>query len=366
MVFPGARPTQRPATQPSQPGGTDHGRSRIGVVLTGGTIASQRGADDVFRVAYGPEGGLSPPDFDTHVPVCQPLHILSEDMRPRDWVVIAQAVRGLVADESVGGVVVLHGTDTMAYTTAALSFLLADLPIPVVLTGSNVASSEDNSDAATNIRDAFSAASMMPPGVFLCFAGIPGAPSLIHLGTRVRKLRAAGHAFASIGGGPLGEVTDQKVHLKTAVPDRSAVTGAQLAIDERVLAVTLYPGCPLAAFSRLVHEEGIRGVVVEMYASATGPAGGDKGSLTSFTRSCIEQDVVVIGSVNQGLPPSTGRYESTVAFEHSGGVLLPDLLPETATVKLMWALGQGHDRLWVERVMATSVAGELGGGTPTT
>ncbi|MHB8262932.1 MAG: asparaginase [Acidimicrobiales bacterium] len=329
---------------------------KLGVILTGGTIGTSRGPDGILRVD-GKSGGLSIPES-TSIHVVQPLRMLSENMRPHDWVTIAKAVRSLV-EEEVSGVVVLHGTDTMGYTSAALSFLLAGLDVPVVLTGSNIAPLEPDSDAATNIYDAFVVATALPAGVFVSFSGMPGEPSLIHLGTRVRKGRAEARAFSSIGLGCIGEVKEGRVLLNWLPLMPVAIAHAKYAVDEKVFSFILYPGCPLDAIKRIVCSEGYRGVVVELYPSATGPDHDNRLSLDGFTQMCTDEGVVVVGVVREGLPLSSGPYESTRRFTEAGGMLLGNILPETATVKVMWALGQSRSFEAVRQLIRTAIAGEF-------
>src|SRR6202040_1852748 len=102
-----------------------------------------------------------------------PIRELSENLQPRHWVLIAQAVRSLIEQEDAAGVLVLHGTDTMAYTAAALSFLLSDLEGPVVLTGANLPTGEAGSDAQRNVHDALVALNELERGVYVAFTGRP-------------------------------------------------------------------------------------------------------------------------------------------------------------------------------------------------
>src|SRR5579862_5600482 len=122
----------------------------IGLVLTGGTIGAQ---EDNSVLSVRSDGAREADLIQSVWPgahvvaVASPIRDLSENLSPQHWVSIAEAVRSLVGDSGAAGVLVLHGTDTMAYTAAALSFLLSDLERPVVLTGANLPSGEAGSDA---------------------------------------------------------------------------------------------------------------------------------------------------------------------------------------------------------------------------
>ncbi len=331
--------------------------TNIGVILTGGTVGTVRSPDGILRVDDGNE--RLPVLENTSIHILQPLNTLSENMRPADWVLIARAITTLVDNHQVSGVVVLHGTDTMGYTSAALSFLLAGLNIPVVLTGSNISPSEPNSDAETNISDALRAAKALPSGVFVSFSGIAHQSSIIHLGSRVRKGRAEARAFTSIGTKQIGEVKDGQVILGLEPPLTNPPKNAKCQVDDNVLLFTLYPGCHLDAIAKLVESQNYAGVVLELYPSATGPELSDALSLEGFTQTCVDAGIVVVGVVREGLPPSCGPYESTRRFTNAGGLLLGNILPETALVKVMWALGQANSREGVLEILATEVAGEF-------
>jgi L-asparaginase type I len=342
-------------------------RRRVGLVLTGGTIASEHGtgsalsvsADppnseetDLLLAAAGP-GGLE-------VEVRSPVRLLSENLEPADWIPIAEAVRELADIDDLGGVVVFHGTDTMAYTAAALSYLLADLDKPVVLTGSNLPPNQPGSDAIRNAQVSLLALDSLPPGTYIAFAGDPALPGLVHLGTRVRKLQASGQAYASVNGEPVGRVEGERFEPGTgATSPRPADHAFHCRVDPRVMSLRLHPGLDFEVAFGAVVEGGARAVVVELYASATGPDLGGNHSLPDFIRRCAERGVPVLTTVSIAPDQEGNPYETTVAIAAAGGVFLDGMLPETATVKLMWALAQHDDPEDVKRLMTTPIAGDM-------
>ncbi len=133
-------------------------------------------------------------------------------------------------------------------------------------------------------------------------------------------------------------------------------------IDDRVLALRLYPGLDFEIAFDAVTRGRIRGVVIELYASATGPTGpdtDDRFSVTRFISQCTENDVIV-GTTVVEEPMTNGKtYETTVAIRDAGGLFLQDMLPEAATVKMMWALAQSTDVDVVRELMLRPIAGEL-------
>lgn len=338
------------------------------MVLTGGTIGSEPDGGGVLSVSGAPpsaeEIGLlaaaAEPGEELEVEVRSPLRLLSENIEPGDWAAIAATVRELAAIGGLAGVIVLHGTDTMAFSAAALSYLLADLEMTVVLTGSNSPAEQPGSDATRNARVALIALGALPPGVFVAFAGGSDLPGLVHLGTRVRKLRASGQAFVSVNADPVGRVeAGSFVPLATVAPPSPSVQAFRCRVDSRVLSLRLYPGLDFEVAFAAVTAGDVRGVVVELYASATGPDTGGRRSLTRFIRRCAERGVPVLTTVGAAAPGAANRYETAIAIAEAGGLFLAGMLPETATVKLMWALAQHDDPDDVKRLMRTPIAGDM-------
>jgi L-asparaginase len=323
---------------------TGHGlrlSKHLGAVLTGGTISTISQPDGLHLSSTAALALL--PNLE-RLAVVSPLNRLSEDMQPDDWVIIAKAVRSLW-DQGAAGVIVLHGTDTMAYTAAALSYLLVDLPIPVVLTGSNLAPDVPNSDSITNVSDALMAAEVLPSGVYVSFAGTAGGISHIILGTFARKLRVEGHSFVSVGRPLVGTVSQGRCTI-TAPPiwdnRNTACCDYRLAVDPRVLVVPIYPGCSLDALADFAANNAFRGVLILAYPSGTGPTISKGNSLIDLTTSCVERGIVVAAVTTVETPGYVGAYPSTAEFTRAGGLFL-NVPPEAATAKLMWSLGQSDE-----------------------
>lgn len=338
----------------------------VGLVLTGGTIGAFE-EDSVLSVGGQAEAEsrlvdqLWPDGQAPSLVIRSPLRKLSENFEPDDWLVISAAARDLANADAVAGIVILHGTDTMTYTAAALSFLLVDLDIPVVLTGSNLPSHHPESDALHNVRDALVALDSLQRGVYVAFAGGTDLPSLVHLGTRVRKRHAGEQAFFSVNREPVGTIREGAFQFLR--PHVQQVMGGFVnQVDPRVLSVRLYPGLDFEALLAAVRAGDTRAVLIELYASATGPDTEDRFSLPVFVRSCAELGVVVATTVSIPLPRNlTSVYETTLAIEEAGAMFLHDMIPEAAIAKLMWALGQEDDPQRVRDLMLTPIAGEIDG-----
>ncbi len=349
-------------------------RRRIGLVLTGGTIGSGVSTSDDGRVLVRLAGGVdadevpelslarkaADPLGGIEFSVRRPVRATSESLAPKDWMAIAAAARELVSGDGVDGVLVLHGTDTMAYTSAALAFMLADLSVPVVLTGANRPADQPDSDAARNVADSLLALDALGPGVFVVFAGAPKGVGRVHLGTRVRKVRASGSAFVSVGRRPVAEIRNGGL-MSLWAPEAPAAANSHSKVDPRVLSLKLYPGLDLQATSEAIATAKTRGVVLELYPSFTAPAGGSRFSVSRFVEDCAAKGLPVVATVANPPAGAPNLYESRVALEAAGAVILP-MLPETATVKMMWALGSSGKRDAVLDLMRTEIANEMSPG----
>lgn len=357
----GAKPSFTSAAQPA----TKRGLQRIDIISTGGTIASRV---DYRTGAVHP--ALSAADLYSAVPELSELadinaHILyselSENMTPQHWVGMAQKIMEVVKS-GTAGVVICHGTDTMAYTSAALSFALRDLPIPVVMVGSQRSSDRPSSDAATNLMGAVGVALKAP------FAGVAVAMHsnssdktiIVHRGTKVRKCHTSGrYAFRSINSSPLAAFDLEKSELKTLVSDyqpRDPTRNLELKtrFDERVLLAKFYPGMNAGIIEWAI-EHAYSGLVLE----GTG-LGHVSRNLQDSIRKAVEAGMVV-GMASQCLWGRVNMNVYTTGRDLlSLGVLpLEDMLPETALVKMMWVLGQTRDLDEAKRLLMTNIAGEI-------
>ncbi|WP_320671560.1 asparaginase [Patulibacter defluvii] len=344
-------------------------RNRLGLVLTGGTIGSTSSDDaEVVRLVRGQGAGGMPgwlagplAAFGPHqLTLRRPIELHSEEARPADWEAIATACRRL-AERGAEAICVLHGSDTMGYTAAALSFALADLAVPVVLTGSNLPPDHPESDARNNVRQAITALRTLPAGVYLIFAGTADGDALVHLGTRVRKHRASGEAFVSPNGGPVARVVDGRLRRLAPwplpAPPPNAPTVARF--DPRVLELRVHPGMPFAALEQAVVAGDLRGIAVELYPCATGPTGSDDASLERFARFVGGRGGVVVATVAAAPDVAGSYYPSLPTLTEAGISFLPGVLTATATVKLMWALATADgDPARVRQLLRRPIAGE--------
>jgi glutamyl-tRNA(Gln) amidotransferase subunit D len=336
------------------------GQPWVAMLTTGGTIAS--------RVDYE-TGGVRPvkgereildfyPELEAtgRVRIVPVFDVLSENLTPSDWWVLAERVVEAFRNGAVG-VVIAHGTDTLGHTAAALSFILVDLPGPVVLVGAQRSPDRPSSDGATNLRAAVDVARDRRMGevVVVMHAGLSDSRFAIHRGTWVRKMHSSRRdAFESRNGPPLGFVEAGAVQFK--IPPRPPAPGpakAEGPVDGRAGILWFYPG--LDAERAAAFATGLRGIVL---------AGTGLGHVASahlpWIRAATERGVVV-AMTTQTLSGNADPYVYATGRDllKAGVLYLDDLLPETAYAKMVWALGQSDDRATVERLLREDRAREF-------
>lgn len=350
------------------PPGNGRRARRTGIVLTGGTVGSTYLEDGDEAVGLGRHGAAMPtPEFELitradpfmvrEISVRRPVQLLSENFLPEDWPRIAEAVRDLVEVDGAEEILIFHGTDTMTYTSAALAFLLADVEVPVVLTGANRPTDRPGTDAYANVTAAFYALAEVPAGVYIVFVGAVGRPGLIYSPTRSRKQHASGRAFTSVNKRPLGRIDEDVVEFRG--PERRSVELPALGEpDPAVMRMQLFPGLDLDSYGRLLVDYGIRGVVIELYPSFTASERGERYSLKRFVSRCASHGCQVFAAVGKHPQGRPSVYETTSALAQDD-VHVVSMIPETATVKLMLALGATDDPEQVVEIMDAEIAGEF-------
>jgi glutamyl-tRNA(Gln) amidotransferase subunit D len=287
------------------------------------------------------------------------FQVFSEDLTPGHWRQLAQEV-AREFQQGARGVVIPHGTDTLAYSAAALGIMLRDLPGPVILVGAQRSSDRPSSDAALNLHGAVLAAAKADLGevAVLMHGTTSDAALALHRGTRVRKMHTSRRdAFQSINCQPLGEVREGEVTLAPhARPPAKGPVRAEHQLEEEVGLVWSYPGMKPEELERaagrglVIAGSGLGHVpqrLIPTVAKLT-----KRGCLVAMASHCLH------GRVNMNVY-STGRD-----LQMAGCLPAHDMLPETACVKLMWALGQSKDRAEAARRFLEPLAGELEERTP--
>ena len=349
---------------------------------TGGTIAS-----------VSSDAGLTPgvsaeallrlcPDLMGFEHDIDAVDIMSKDssnMRPEDWFEIAERIRGVAAehdaqDEPVsraaqGGarlratdaVVLLHGTDTMAWTAAALSYLLNDISIPVVMTGSMIPAGEPGNDASDNVFAAIQFAMQLAmyrrKGVTVAFDG-----DLIH-GPRVLKVDSRrNHAFVSVDYPILGEMKDKGTHkiawLNAHTPKLSSNRpwGARPEIEKNIALLPIFPGMS-ASLLDAITEKKPRAVLLEGYGLGGVPMDDD---LLSSIKKGIDSGVIFVVRT-QSLFGGTDLsvYEVGRKVMELGAISARDMTREALMTKMMLCLPLCSDRDDLARLLGENVCDDV-------
>ena len=354
----------KPPPIPKQPG-----LPKVSIISTGGTIAS--------RVDYrtgAVEPALSAEDLASVVPELASIadidaHILyseySENLTPTHWKGMAEEASRRIS-HGADGIIITHGTDTMHYTAAALSFALQNLPVPVILVGAQRSSDRPSSDAATNLTGGTAiaaAADLSGVGVAM-HEEISDHHIIAHKGTRVRKCHTSRRdTFRSIETRPLARFDLTTRQLETLDPSTKRDKKRHLILkanfDPAACLLKAYPGFDHRLIDSAV-QHGTRGIVLE----GTG--------LGHVARTChdsihhaVKNDVPVF-MTSQTI---WGRVDMNVYYPgrdllNLGVTPLEDMIPETALVKLMWTLAQTKSPEEIRSIMLESVAGEILPRTP--
>lgn len=300
-----------------------------------------------------------------------PVRKLSENMIPSDWTKIAISVNKAI-EEGIDSIVIAHGTDTMCYTSAALSFMLQGIKIPVVLTGSNIPLEVKGTDAVTNIHDAIRVAlDKQFKGIFLVFSGIDKQPSNIHLGCRVRKVKFYDNCFESTNVDMIGKfkkgspfkklrieiVNRQLLDQVIEINDRKDYQ-LRKNINDNISFFKVYPGFNPKLIDYVIKEKGTKGIILELYNSGTGCIESKYSLLESLENAKSKNIPVFVTSQNKG-NVTMDLYGSSTELKTCGAVSLNSMITEAAIPKLMWVLGQSSSKEEVEEFMLTNICGEM-------
>ncbi|MGV8176341.1 MAG: Glu-tRNA(Gln) amidotransferase subunit GatD [Candidatus Bilamarchaeaceae archaeon] len=349
-------------------------RGEVSILGCGGTISSKieykTGA--VYPIINPKELTMAFPEIEklAKVNVRGVFSLLSEDMAHGHWKKIAEEAHAELKDGKAEGVVLMHGTDTMHYTASALSFMLRDLPGPVVLVGAQRSSDRPSSDNKLNILNSIFAARGDAAEVGVCMhEGTDDDTALLHRGTRVRKMHTSRRdAFRSINSAPLMRL-DYRSNYREALseyrkrdPKRKPVLDA--AMNDNVAMVCVHPGIKNGLISKLGDYDGVVLVGTGLGHVPTNPF-NDKyaHSILKEVKGLMDSGIPVVmatqtiyGRVNMNIY-TTGRVL------REAGVIghLMDWTPETAFVKLCWVLGHEKNMEKVKEMMETDMVGEISG-----
>jgi len=355
----GAKPTFTPPPLPKQ----KPNLPKVAIVSTGGTIAS--------RVDYrtgGVRPALTASDLYSVVPELSEIatmdaeiifSLFSENITPKHWTKTAKVTAKHI-ENGVAGVVVAHGTDTMGYTAAALSFALQNPPVPVIMVGSQRSADRPSSDAATNLIGAVKAAANAPFAevAVAMHETVSDKTIIFHRGTKVRKCHTSRRdTFKSINTTPLARIKNGQIEMliknyRKRSPSQKLILKPNF--NEKATLIKFYPGLDPNIIEWYVNED-YRGIILE----GTGLGHVSKYCFSAI-RNAIENNVIV-AMTSQCIWGRLGMnvYNQGRDLLAIGVVPLEDMLPETALVKLMWVLGQTKDIAEAKSLLTTNVAYEF-------
>ena len=328
-------------------------KPKVYILTTGGTIAFRSTQNGHAVMDFRPEDlifeiGLP----DVELEFREIIQKGSMNIVPEDWKAIARAT-GEVLMNKPEGVVILHGTDTMHYTSSALSFMIRGLNVPIVLTGSMIPGGDKESDSFFNLRDAIivAAYSNIAEVCIVFSADQERKKGVIIRGCRARKIHSyAINAFASINVPPIGYIDGGEINytdLKNWKRKDSEFT-LSTNLNSNVVLVKLNPAITPNMLARFLR--GASGAVLE----GTG-IGHVKTDLLEVVSAFKQPTVLSTQTIYGG--ECLGTYDidkSILSIENI--ITVRDMNSETALVKLMWALEKGGD---VRSLMLTNIAGEI-------
>ena len=337
------------------------GLPKLVLIGTGGTIASYV---DYRTGAVHP--ALSTSDMVNAVPEIRDIanidarvlfSIFSENMNVEHWQKLAEAVVEEI-NNGADGVIIPHGTDTMGYTAAALSFMLGDVPKPVVLVGAQRSSDRPSSDASSNlVACARFCTQGKRAGVFVVMHDTLGDDSFaVHAGTRVRKMHTSRRdAFHSINAAPVAHIDkDGKIRFNTDGPKVSGEKAvAKTGMERSCVLLQYYPGMDPALFEDVFMRS--KGVVI----AGSGLGHVNENMIPLIRKANDNGTIVVLTSQCLNGRTNLNVYNTGRDMLAAGVVTVLDMLPETAYVKLMWALANSSSVEEAKEIMRTPLAEEM-------
>ncbi|MBR4193953.1 MAG: asparaginase [Oscillospiraceae bacterium] len=322
------------------------------VIGTGGTIASEMASDGLAPELSANQLLQYVPQVDSFCrPVCKQIFSIdSTNMAPSRWLQIAACIREHY--DEFDGFVITHGTDTMAYTAAALSYLIQRSPKPIILTGAQKPIESDNTDSKINLEDAFRCACSSLRGVMVVFNG------KVILGTRARKTHSKSfRAFSSINYPELAYIQDGHVlpFIQPECQDRPVFYDK---LGEKVALLKLIPGTDSALLEWLLaHNDAL---IIESFGVGGMPSYVGSEFYDLLARGIAGGKIVVMTTQVENEGSNLSVYSVGSRLKRELGVLEAyDMTTEAVVAKLMWILGRTKDPKQIRCLFYSPVADDL-------
>ena len=321
-------------------------------------------------MTYDKEGVLIPFDFGLileHLPTLKNLAleltvvsfekpIDSSNMDPTHWKVVGKIIYQNYLSED--GFVVLHGTDTMAYTASSLSFMLEGLSKPVIFTGAQLPISEPRSDARENLITALELASAKRDGKPLVPEVCIYFDYVLLRGNRSKKVESMQFDAFDSGNYPPLAKAGVKIDYNFSVirPHENKALHLRSHIDTNISILKLFPGISSTTVDSILQTKNLKAVVLETYGSGNAPTSEN---LITSLKNAIDAGIIVLNiSQCPGGMVTQGRYETSRELQHIGVIGGSDMTTEAAVTKLMLLLGE-HEISVVKKMLGQSLAGEI-------
>ena len=323
------------------------------IINTGGTLSS------VMKES-GLAPGLSTGDMkkelhfvsgDINFEIEDYMAVDSANIFPEDWSKLAEHISKMRNDYD--GIVVIHGTDTLAYTSSMLSFMLQNINIPVVITGSQLSIINPIADAMENLRCAIHMAASERAGVFVAFN------RKVILGCRASKVRSLSFdAFESINYPNVAEISSLGMNIDdNTIPMRNGVFHLENSYSPEVCMIKMFPGIHRSLVESIA-SQGYKGLYIEAYGIGGMPF--LKHDFISTIEKVISNGMtVVVGTQCRYEGSKMDVYETGKRALEIGVLQAQDMTSEAALTKLMWILGKTSNPSEIKDYFSLNIAGEL-------
>ncbi len=342
----------------------------IAMIITGGTISSRldpktggvisTDAEEILNIA--PEIK----EICNIVRIEKPFMKFSENMGPKDWKKLAEKTGELLNDKEISGVIITHGTDTLHYTSAALSFMLGKLNKPVAITYSQRSIDRGSTDAHLNLICAAKyAVSDIAEVVIVGHKDLNDEYCLAIRGTKVRKMHSSRRdAFKPINSDALAEISKKEFKILGSFNARDKTNKVKVSngVSEKVALVKITPGQDPIILEYLEKED-YKGIILELFGLGQAPEKDSEHNWLPTIKRLVENGIIVCGAaqtINGGLNPNV--YSAGRELQKTGILHLKDMLSETAFVKLSWLLGQrtlANETEKIKEKMLENISNEL-------